>query len=159
MLASSICTPFPCDRLSHSYKEVMGSSRLKWYSFGNAVLFTIVAAMLFEFMYINLLIRGGLLARVDWLGIGLFLFVSLLSFSAAESSAWILFPCWWSRLNPSYGINFCVLSVHWSCLIALLPFMHAGEQRACRGWRDRFQAASQGDGDRIGRATILTSLC
>ena len=100
--------------------------------FGNAVLFTIVAAMLFEFMYINLLIRGGLLARVDWLGIGLFLFVSLLSFSAAESSAWILFPSWWSRLNPSYGINFCVLSVHWSCLIALYLYARGRAARLSR---------------------------
>jgi hypothetical protein len=86
---------------------------------GHALLFTLITAMLFEAVYINLLVRAGLLHRIDWRAISLVLCASLLSFSAAESSAWYLFPTWWSRLNPSNAINACVLVTHWSALLAL----------------------------------------
>lgn len=95
---------------------------------GKGLLFTLVAAMLFEALYIILLVRAGLLRTFDSMGILLLLCVSLLSFSAAESSAWFLFPSWWSRLVPSNGINFCVLSVHWVALLTL--YFYARRQRS-----------------------------
>ena len=71
---------------------------------GWALPFTIVAALLFQALYLHLLFRTGFLRDWTWRSITLVLGASLLSFAAAESSATYLFG---STLTELVGVN------HW----------------------------------------------
>lgn len=65
-----------------------------------AVLFTIVSALLFQAVYLHLMLRAGVLCGWTWRSITLVLGAGLLSFAAAESSATYLFG---NDFNEMFG--------------------------------------------------------
>jgi len=81
--------------------------------------FTIIAALIFQALYLHLLSHAGLLRDWTWQSIALVLGASLLSFAAAESSATYLFG---HPLGRMFGVNIGV--THW--LNAPWILLHVG---------------------------------
>jgi hypothetical protein len=70
--------------------------------FGLALIFTIVAAIVFQMLYLYLLGRSGLLHELRWRSMGLIIGASILSLSAAECIATYLFP---NHYTSGYGVS------------------------------------------------------
>jgi len=80
---------------------------------GWALAFTLVAALLFQALYLHLLSRAGFLRDWRWPSISLVLGASMLAFAAAEGSATYLFPDYLTEMTGvDHWLNAPVIIVH-----------------------------------------------
>jgi hypothetical protein len=87
---------------------------------GWALPFTLVAATLFQALYLHLLLRAGLLRNWGWWQILLVLLTSLLAYAAAESIATYLFPGTLYRfMGVSHWLNAPWIVIHIVVIVVL----------------------------------------
>ena len=80
------------------------------YLSGWSLVSTILGALLFQALYMHLLTRAGYIKSLSSYSILALLFTSLLSFSAAESISYYLFPTFLRYLGgPNYPVNVTII--------------------------------------------------
>lgn len=90
------------------------------YLTGWSLVSTIFGALLFQALYMHLLIRAGYIKSFSFYSILVLLFASVLSFSAAESISYYLFPNFLYYLGgPNYPVNITIIVLNMFLLVWL----------------------------------------